>query len=106
MDNYFIWTKHSETQPRTESIIDERAEENMGIPDDMCSHHDDRCEHDIGQDDADHSHEGFNVEELMRNIAPDVLLRISIILRFLIKRQDTLFTRSVKGVIRSTRYCG
>jgi hypothetical protein len=32
MDNYFIWTKHSETQPETESIIDERAEENMGIP--------------------------------------------------------------------------
>jgi hypothetical protein len=36
MDNYFIWTKHTETQPGTESIIDERAEENMDIPDDMC----------------------------------------------------------------------
>jgi hypothetical protein len=24
MDNYFIWSKHGETQPRTESIIDER----------------------------------------------------------------------------------
>jgi hypothetical protein len=23
IDNYFIWSKHSETQPRTESIIDE-----------------------------------------------------------------------------------
>jgi hypothetical protein len=38
MDNYFIWTKHGETRPGTESIIDERAEENMGIPDDVCSH--------------------------------------------------------------------
>jgi hypothetical protein len=26
MDNYFIWTKHGETQPGTKSIIDERAE--------------------------------------------------------------------------------
>jgi hypothetical protein len=34
------------------------------------SHHDDRCEDDIGQDDAD-----FDVEERMRNIAPDVLLQ-------------------------------
>jgi hypothetical protein len=75
MDNYFIWTKHIETQPGTESIIDERAEENMGIPDDMCSHHNDRCEDDICQDDADHSDEGFNVEGLMRNVAPDVLLQ-------------------------------
>jgi hypothetical protein len=24
MDNYFIWSKHGETQPSTESIIDER----------------------------------------------------------------------------------
>jgi hypothetical protein len=48
MDNYFIFTKHHETQPGTESIIDERAEENMGIPDDVCSHHDDGCEDDIG----------------------------------------------------------
>jgi hypothetical protein len=75
INNYFIWTKHGKTQPRIESIIDERAEENMGIPDDVCSHHDDRCEHDIGQDDADHSDEGFDVEELMRNIALDVLLK-------------------------------
>jgi hypothetical protein len=29
-DNYFIWTKHGETQPGTERIIDERAEENIG----------------------------------------------------------------------------
>jgi hypothetical protein len=75
MDNYFICTKHGVTQPRTESIIDERAEENMGIPDDVCSHHDDGCEDDIGQDDVDHNDEGFDVEELMRNVAPDVLLQ-------------------------------
>jgi hypothetical protein len=43
MDNYFIWTKNCETQLGTQSIIDERAEENMGIPDDVCSHHDDEC---------------------------------------------------------------
>jgi hypothetical protein len=72
-DNYFIWTKHGETQPGTKSIIDERAEENMGIPDDMCSHHDDGCEDDIVQDDADHSDEGFDVEESIRNVVPDVL---------------------------------
>jgi hypothetical protein len=75
MDNYFIWTKHGETQLGTESIRDERAEENMGILDDVCSHHDDGCEDDIGQDDADHSDEGFDVEELMRNVAPHVLLQ-------------------------------
>jgi hypothetical protein len=34
MDNYFICTKHGEIQLGTESIIDERKEENMGIPDD------------------------------------------------------------------------
>jgi hypothetical protein len=74
MDNYFIWTKHGETQPGTESIIDERVEENMGILNDMRSHHDDICEDDIGQDDADHSDEGFDVEEMMHNVAPDVLV--------------------------------
>jgi hypothetical protein len=47
----------------------------MGIPDDVCSHHDDGCEHDMGQDDVDHSDESFDVEELMRNVAPDVLLK-------------------------------
>jgi hypothetical protein len=47
----------------------------MGIPDDVCSHHDDRCEDDICQDDVNHSDEGFDVEELMRNVAPDVLLQ-------------------------------
>jgi hypothetical protein len=38
----------------------------MGIPNDVCSYHDDGC--------ADHSDEGFDVEEVMRNVAPDVLL--------------------------------
>jgi hypothetical protein len=47
----------------------------MSIPDGKCSHHDDRCEHDIGQDDADHNDEGFDVEELMHNVASDVLLK-------------------------------
>jgi hypothetical protein len=47
----------------------------MGIPDDVCSHHDDECEDDIGQDDEDHNNEGFDVEELMRNVVPDVLLQ-------------------------------
>jgi hypothetical protein len=75
MDNYFIWTKHGETQQWIESILDERAEENMDIPDDVYSHHDDGCENEIGQDDADHGDEGFDVEELMCNIVTDVLLR-------------------------------
>jgi hypothetical protein len=35
-------------QPRIESIINERAKENMSIPDDVCSHHDNGCEDDIG----------------------------------------------------------
>jgi hypothetical protein len=75
IDNYFIWTKHGETQLGTESIIDERAEENMGILDDVCGHHDNGYEDDLGQDVADHNDEGFDVEELMHNIAPDVLLQ-------------------------------
>jgi hypothetical protein len=32
-------------------------------------------------------------------------IRVSIILRYLIKYQETFFMRSVKGVIRSTRCC-
>jgi hypothetical protein len=36
MNNYFICTKHGETQLRIESIIDEKVEENMNIPDDKC----------------------------------------------------------------------
>jgi hypothetical protein len=75
MDNYFIWTKHGETQPMTESIIDVRAEENMSISDDVYNHHDDGCEDDIGQDDANHGDKGFDVLELIRNVMPDVLLQ-------------------------------
>jgi hypothetical protein len=59
---------------RIESIIDERAEENMDIPDDVYSHHDDGCEDDIGQDDAGHGDEGFDVEKLLWNVASDVLV--------------------------------
>jgi hypothetical protein len=44
MDNYFIWSKHGETQPRTENIIYERAEENRSIP----YRHDDGGEDDVG----------------------------------------------------------
>jgi hypothetical protein len=75
IDNYFIWIKHGETQPGTKSIIYEREEENMGIPYEVCSHHDDGCEDDIGQDDTDHSDDDFNVEELMHNVVHDVLLQ-------------------------------
>jgi hypothetical protein len=75
MNNYFIWTKHSETQPRIENIVDERAEENMDVLDHVRSHHDDGCEDDISQNDAHHGDKCFNVDELMHNVAPDVLLR-------------------------------
>jgi hypothetical protein len=74
MDNYLIWTKHGETQPRIENMIDERVEENMDILDDVYSHHDDGCEDNIGQDDAGHGDEGFDVEELIIDVAPNVLL--------------------------------
>jgi hypothetical protein len=70
MDNYFIWSKHGETQPWTESIIDEREEENMNA-DHVSSHHDDGGD----QDDVGENDEGPDVEELMRNVAPDVLLQ-------------------------------
>jgi hypothetical protein len=69
MDNYFIWSKHGETQSRTESIIDEREEENMNA-DHVYSHHDDGGD----QDDVGENDEGLDVEELMRNVALDVLL--------------------------------
>jgi hypothetical protein len=70
MDNYFIWSKHGETQQRTESIIDEREQENMNA-DHVSSHHDDGG----GQDDVGENDEGLDVEELMQNIAPDVLVQ-------------------------------
>jgi hypothetical protein len=63
MDNYFIWSKNGETQPMTENIVDEREEGNMNISDHVYNHHDDG-----GEDD------GLDVE-LMRNVAPDVLLQ-------------------------------
>jgi hypothetical protein len=70
MDNYFIWSKHGETQPWTESIIDEREEGNMNV-DHVYTHHDDGGDHDdVGEID-----EGLDVEELMRNVALDVLLQ-------------------------------
>jgi hypothetical protein len=70
MDNYFIWSKHGETQPRTESIIDEREEENMNV-DHVYTHHDDGGDQDgVGEND-----ECLDVEELMQNVAPDVLLQ-------------------------------
>jgi hypothetical protein len=52
MDNHLIWTKHGETQSRIESIIDEKAEEHMDVPNHVYSHHDDGYEDDIGQDDV------------------------------------------------------
>jgi hypothetical protein len=70
MDNYFIWSKHDDTQQRTESIIDEREEENMNA-DHVYSHHDDGGD----QDDVGENDEGVDVEELMQNVAPYVLLQ-------------------------------
>jgi hypothetical protein len=67
MDNFFIWSKHGETQPRTKSTIDEREEENMNV-DHVYSHHDDGGDDDIGEND-----EGPDVEEQMRNVVSDVL---------------------------------
>jgi hypothetical protein len=54
----------------TESIIDEREEENMNA-DHVYSHHDDGGD----QDDVGENDEGLDVEELMRNVPPDVLLQ-------------------------------
>jgi hypothetical protein len=70
MDNYFIWSKHGETQPRTESIIYEREEENMNA-DHVYSQHDDGGD----QDDVGENDEGLDVVELMQNVASDVLLQ-------------------------------
>jgi hypothetical protein len=69
-DNYYIWSKHGETQPRTESIIDQREEENMNA-NHVYSHHDDGGD----QDDVGENDEGLDVEELIRNVAPNVLLQ-------------------------------
>jgi hypothetical protein len=70
MDNYFIWSKHGETQPRTESIIDGREEENMNVHH-VYTHHDDGGD----QDDVGENDKGLDVEELMQNVAPGVLLQ-------------------------------
>jgi hypothetical protein len=70
MDNYFIWSKHDDAQQRTESIIDEREEGNMNA-DHVYSHHDDGGD----QDDVGENDEGVDVEELMQNVAPYVLLQ-------------------------------
>ncbi len=70
MDNYFIWSKHGETHTlRMESIINEREEENMNA-DHVYSHHDDGG----NQDDVGENDKGLDMEELMRNVAPNVLL--------------------------------
>jgi hypothetical protein len=105
MDNYFIWSRHGETQPMIESIIDEREEENMNA-DHVYSHHDEGGHHDdVGEHD-----EGLEVEELMRMLHPmccyNVETRVLIIWRHLIKRRETFFMSSVKGAIRSTWCCG
>jgi hypothetical protein len=70
MNNYFIWSKHGGTQPRTQSIIDKREEENINVPDHLYSHHEHGGEDDVGEND-----EGLDVEELMHNVAPGVLLQ-------------------------------
>jgi hypothetical protein len=70
MDNYFILNKHGETQPRTQSIIYEREEANMN-GDHVYSPDDDGGD----QDDVGENYEGLDAEELMQNIAPDVLLQ-------------------------------
>jgi hypothetical protein len=59
-----LHTKRQQTQPRIESIIDEREEENMNA-DHMYSQRDDGGEND----------EGLDMEELMQNVVPDVLLQ-------------------------------
>jgi hypothetical protein len=49
------------------------VEKSMGIPDDVRSHHDDGCDGDIGQDDADHSGEGFDNFEMLDKASRDLL---------------------------------
>jgi hypothetical protein len=52
-------------QPKIESMIDEREEENMNA-----DHHDDGGDQDdVGEND------GLDAEELMKNVAPNVLLQ-------------------------------
>jgi hypothetical protein len=70
MNNYFIWSKQSETQSRTENIMDERKEENINILDHVYSYHDDG-----GEDDGGENDEGLDMEEVICNVAPNVLLQ-------------------------------
>jgi hypothetical protein len=77
MDNYFIWSKHGETTSRIENIVDETQPMTDRV---YSHHHDDGSEDDVGQDDIDqdnvgHDDEGIDVEELMHNVVPDVLLQ-------------------------------
>jgi hypothetical protein len=103
MDIYITCSKHGETQPRTESIIDEREEENMNA-NHVCSHHDDGGDPDV----VSENDEGLDVEELMRNVAPDVLLQCKNkgFDNFETLNKVSRVTRNVKGAIRSTRCCG
>jgi hypothetical protein len=75
----------------------------MNVPDHVYSHDDNGG--DVGAND-----ESLDVEELMRNVALDVLLqcrkRVLIILRHLINHRETFFMRSVNGTIRRKRCCG
>jgi hypothetical protein len=48
MDNYFIWSKHGETTPMIESIIDQTQPRTDHV---YSHHHDDEFEDDVGQDD-------------------------------------------------------
>jgi hypothetical protein len=74
--------------------------------DHVYTHHDDGGE----QDDVGENDEGLDVEELMQNVAPNVLLQYRNKgfnnFETLNKASKTFFTRSVKGAIRSTRCCG
>jgi hypothetical protein len=51
MDNYFIWSKHGETQPRTESIRDEREEATMNANHVYSDHDDGGDQDDVGEND-------------------------------------------------------
>jgi hypothetical protein len=67
INNYFMWTKHSETQLR--------AEENMTIPDHVYSQHDNGGQPSIEENMIvlDHSDESLDIEELMHNVVPELL---------------------------------
>jgi len=69
MKNYYIWTKHGE--------IGENPSGDSDVPQDAHQHrrgcdHTSDITHDVDQHDDD---DAFDVEELMRNVAPEVLLQ-------------------------------